>query len=149
MSKEFEMSMMRELTFVLGLQIKQCKDGIFLNQSKYVNQLLKKYKMGKAKHVRTPMTTNEKLDLNKDGKPTSEKVYQGMIGSLLHLTASHPDIILSVCLCVRFQVSPKEAHLTCVKRIFRYLAGTKNLGLWYLRGRDFSLIGYTNVVCKI
>ena len=144
MSNEFEMSMMGELTFFLGLQIKQCQDGIFINQSKYINELLKKYKMDQAKHAKTPMATNEKLDLDQDGKPVSEKVYRGMIGSLLYLTASRPDIMFSVCLCARFQASPKESHLTCVKRIFRYLAGTKNIGLWYPRGGDFSLMGYTN-----
>ena len=144
MSKEFEMSMMGELTFFLGLQIKQCQDGIFINQSKYVNELLKKYKMDQAKHAKTPLAINEKLDLDQDGKPVSEKIYRGMIGSLLYLTASRPDIMFSVCLCARFQASPKESHLTCVKRIFRYLAETKNLGLWYPRGGDFSLVGYTD-----
>ena len=82
------MSMMGELTFFLGLQIKQRKDGIFINQSKYVNELLKKYKMDQAKHAKTLMATNEKLDLDIEGKPVSEKVYRGMIGSLLYLTAS-------------------------------------------------------------
>ena len=88
MRKEFEMSMMGELNFFLGLQIKQCNDGIFINQSKYVNELLKRYKMDQATHAKTPMATTDKLDLDKEGKPISEKLYRGMIGSLLHLTAS-------------------------------------------------------------
>jgi len=87
--------------------------------------------MDQAKHAKTPIVTNEKLDVDKDGKPASEKVYRCMIGSLLYLTTIRLDIMFSVCLCVRFQASPKESHLTCVKRIFRYIAGTKNLGLWY------------------
>ena len=144
MSKEFEMSMMGELTFFLGLQLKQNKDGIFINQRKYINELLKKYKMDQAKHAKTPMASNEKLDLANDAKFVCEKLYRGMIGSLLYLTASRPDIMFSVCLCARFQASPKESHLKCVKRIFRYLAGTKNLGLWYPRGGDLSLVGYTD-----
>ena len=123
------MSMMSELTFLLNLQIKQCEDGIFINQSKYAKELLKKYKMDQAKHAKTPMATNEKLDLDKDGKPISEKIYCGLIGSLVYLTARCPDIMFSACLCARFQASLKESHLTSVKRIFRYLAGTKNLGL--------------------
>ena len=114
-----------------------------MNQSKYVKELLKRYKMDQAKHARTPMATTEKLYLDIEGKLISEKVYRGMIGSLLYLTVSRPDIMFSVCLCARFQASPKESHLTCVKRIFRYLAGTKNLGLWYPQGGDFSLVGYT------
>ena len=87
MSKEFEMSMIGEPTFFLGLPVKQCKDDIFINQSKYVTELLKNYKMDQAKHAKTPMATNEKLDLDIEGKPVSEKVYRGMIGSLLYLTA--------------------------------------------------------------
>jgi len=101
--------------------------------------------MDQAKHAKTSVVTNEKLDLDKDDKPMSEKIYRGMIGSLLYLTGSRPDILFTVRLCVRFQTSPKESHLTSIKRIFRYLAGTKNLGLWYPRGGDFSLVGYTDV----
>ena len=118
------MSMMGELTFFLGLQIEQCQDGIFINQSKYVNELLKKYKMDQAKHAKTPVATNEKLDLDEDGKPVSEKIYRGMIGTLLYLTASRPDIMFSVYLCARFLASPKESHFTCVKRIFSNIDGT-------------------------
>ena len=135
---EFEMSMIGELTFFLGLQIKQSKDGIFINQSKYVNELLKKYKMDQAKHAKTPMATNEKIDLGREGKPISEKAYRGMIESLLYLTASRPDVMFSTWRCPRFQASLKESHLTCVKRIFRYLVRMENLGLWYPQGRDFS-----------
>jgi len=91
------------------------------------------------------MATNAKLDLDKDGKPISEKIYRGMIGLLLYLIASCPDIMFSIGLCARFQASPKESHLTFVKQIFRYLVGTKNLGLWYPRGGDFSLVRYIDV----
>ena len=97
MSREFKMSMMSELTFFLGLQIKQCKDRIFINQSKYANELLKKYKMDQAKHAKTPMATNEKLDLDKDDKP-SEKIYPRIIGSLLYLTASRLKSLTSCLL---------------------------------------------------
>ena len=91
------------------------------------------------------MATTDKLDLDKEGNPISEKLYRGMIGSLLYLAASRLDIMFSVCLYARFQAVPKESHLKCVKRIFRYLAGTKNLELWYPKGGDFSLVGYTDV----
>ena len=87
--------------------------------------------MDQAKHAKMPMATTKKLNPDKEGKPISEKVYRGMIGFLLYLTASCLDTMFSVCLCARFQASPKESHLTCVKRIFRYLVGTKNLRLWY------------------
>jgi len=85
-----------------------------------------------------------KFDKDLDGKPMNEKTYCGMISSLLYLTASCPDIVFSVGLCARFQSSPKESHLTAVKRIFRYLAGTKNFGLWYPKGGDFLLVGYSS-----
>ena len=143
MSKEFEMSMVGELTFFLGLQIKQLNEGIFISQGKYVNELLKRYNMDNAKHANTTMASSTKLDQDLDGKPVNEKTFHGMIGSLLYLTASRPDIMFSVCLCARFQSYPKESHLTAVKSIFRYLAGTKNFGLWYPKGGDFSLVGYS------
>jgi len=143
MSKEFEKSMVGELTFFLGLQIKQLKGGIFVNQGKYVCELLK-YKLNNAKHASNPMASSAKLYQDPEGKLINEKLYRGMIGSLLYLTASHPDIIFSVCLCARFQSTPKESHLTATKRIFRYLVGTKNFGLWYPKGGDFLLVGYSD-----
>ena len=100
--------------------------------------------MHEAKHASTPMATSTKLDQDLNGKPVNDKTYRGMIGSLLYLTASRLDIMFSVCLCARFQSSPKESHLVAVKRIFRYLVGTKNLGLWYPKGGDFSLVGYSD-----
>ncbi|XP_042972660.1 uncharacterized protein LOC122304450, partial [Carya illinoinensis] len=152
MQEEFEMSMMGELTFFLGLQIKQAKSGTFINQSKYIKELLKKFGMENAKEIGTPMSPSTKLDKDESGKPVDSKIYRGMIGSLLYLTASRPDIMFSVCLCARFQSSPKESHLIAVKRILRYLSGTINLGLWYPKHTSFDLISYTDADyagCKI
>ncbi|XP_042983258.1 uncharacterized protein LOC122312662, partial [Carya illinoinensis] len=152
MQEEFEMSMMGELTFFLGLQIKQTKSGTFINQSKYIKELLKKFGMENAKEIGTPMSPSTKLDKDESGKPVDSKIYRGMIGSLLYLTASRPDIMFSVCLCARFQSSPKESHLIAVKRILRYLSGTINLGLWYPKHTSFDLISYTDADyagCKI
>jgi hypothetical protein len=149
---EFEMSMMGELKFFLGLQIKQTEDGIFLNQSKYVIDLLKRFGLTNAKVYGTPMNPSTKLDKDEKGKPVDVKLYRGMIGSLLYLTASRPDIMFSVCLCARFQSCPKESHLIAVKRIFRYLLGTIDLGLWYPKSNSFDLISYTDADfagCKI
>ncbi|GAU29737.1 hypothetical protein TSUD_392260 [Trifolium subterraneum] len=142
MQSEFEMSMMGELGFFLGLQIKQLEDGIFISQEKYVNDLLKKYKMNEAKIMSTPMHPSTSLDKDEKGKDVSEKEYSGMIGSLLYLTASRPDIVFAVGLCARFQTSPKESHLIAVKRIFRYLVGTPDVGLWYKKGSHFALQAY-------
>jgi len=102
MSQEFEMSMVRELTFFLSLQIKQLQESIFVNQGKYVSELLKKYKMDNVKHASTPMLSSTKLEQDLDGKPVNEKTHRGMFGSLLYLTTSRPDIMFSVCLRDRF-----------------------------------------------
>ena len=142
MQSEFEMSMMGELRFFLGLQIKQLKDGIFIYQEKYTKDLLKKYRMDEAKPMATPMHPSITLEKDEKGKDVLEKEYRGMIGSLLYLTASRPDIVFSVGLCARFQSAPKESHLMAVKRILRYLVGTPSLGLWYKRNSHFDLIGY-------
>jgi hypothetical protein len=142
MTKRFEMSMMGELKFFLGFQIKQMKEGTFLCQTKYVKDMLKRFDMADCKPIKTPMALNGHLDLNEEGKSVDQKVFCSMIGSLLYLCASRPDVMLSVCMCARFQANPKECHLMAVKRIFRYLVHTPNLGLWYPKGSTFDLLGY-------
>ncbi|KAH9770963.1 hypothetical protein KPL71_012543 [Citrus sinensis] len=144
MSQEFEMSMMGELKYFLGLQIKQNEEGIFINQAKYVKDLLKRFGYDNGTEKSTPMSTTIKLDKDEKGKEVDIKTYRGMIGSLLYLTASRPDIMFSVCLCARFQSCPKESHMLAVKRIFRYLIGTINLGLWYPRGTHIDLTCYSD-----
>ncbi|XP_052291943.1 uncharacterized protein LOC127900768, partial [Citrus sinensis] len=144
MSKEFEMSMMGELKYFLGLQIKQNEEGIFINQAKYVKDLLKRFGIDDSKTKNTPMSTTTKLDKDEKGKEVDIKMYRGMIGSLLYLTASRPDIMFSVCLCARFQSCPKESHLLAVKRIFRYLSGTIDIGLWYPRGTHIDLTCFSD-----
>ncbi|GJS65855.1 retrovirus-related pol polyprotein from transposon TNT 1-94 [Tanacetum coccineum] len=118
MHDEFEMSMMGELNFFLGLQIKQMEDGIFFNQSKYIKEMLKKFGLEESKPMKTPMSSDTKLTKDKECKLVDSTKYQGMIGSLLYLTESRPDIMFSVCLCARFQEAPKTYHLEEVKRIF-------------------------------
>jgi hypothetical protein len=143
MTREFEMSMIRELNFFLGFQIKQLKDGTFIHQEKYTNDILKKFKMDDCKSIKTPMPTNGHLDLDEGGKSVDQKLYRYMIGSLLYLTASRPDIMFSVCMCARFQANPKESHLSSLKRILRYLKYTPSIGLWYPHGACFELLGYS------
>ncbi|GJW91969.1 retrovirus-related pol polyprotein from transposon TNT 1-94 [Tanacetum coccineum] len=144
MHDEFEMSMMGELNFFLGLQIKQLEDGIFFNQSKYVKEMLKKFGLENAKPIKTPMSSETKLTRDEEGEPIDNTKYRGMIGSLLYLTASRPDIMFSVCLCARFQEAPKTSHLEAVKRIFRYIKGTSHLGLWYPKGTGLETIVYAD-----
>ncbi|GJX19888.1 retrovirus-related pol polyprotein from transposon TNT 1-94 [Tanacetum coccineum] len=118
MHDEFEMSMMGELNFFLGLQIKQMEDGIFFNQSKYIKEMLKKFGLEDSKPMKTPMSSDTKVTKDKECESVDSTKYRGMIGSLLYLMASRPDIMFSVCLCSRFQEAPKTSHLEAVKRIF-------------------------------
>ncbi|GJT39928.1 retrovirus-related pol polyprotein from transposon TNT 1-94 [Tanacetum coccineum] len=117
MHDEFEMSMMGELNFFLGLQIKQIEDGIFFNQSKYIKEMLKKFSLEDSKPMKTPMSSDTKLTKDEECESVDSTKYRGMIGSLLYLTASRLDIMFSVCLCARFQEAPKTSHLEAVKRI--------------------------------
>jgi hypothetical protein len=129
MMQKFEMSMMGKLNYFLGFQVKQLKEGTFISQTKYTQDLLKRFGMKDAKPVKTPMGTDRHLDLNKGGKSVDQKAYRSTIGSLLYLCASKPDIMLSVCICARFQFDPKECHLVAVKRILRYLVSTPCFGI--------------------
>jgi hypothetical protein len=133
-SREFEMSMMGELIFFLGLQIKQTREGTFMHQGKYTKDVLKKFNMGDAKPLSTPMSTTMALDEDKEGEVMDQKEYRSMIGSLLYLMATRPDIQFVVCLCACFQSSPHTSHRQAVKRILRYLCYTPEFGL--------SLCGY-------
>ncbi|KAJ9542460.1 hypothetical protein OSB04_028966 [Centaurea solstitialis] len=152
MKTEYKMSMMGELTYFLGLQIKQSEKGIFINQGKYVLDMLKKFDLTSCTPMKTPMAPPLSLDKDFKGKPIDVTLYRGMIGSLLYLTASRPDIMYSTCLCARYQAEPKESQLTAVKWIFRYLKGTPNLGLWYSKDSRFNLTAYSDsdfAGCKI
>ncbi|GJY56935.1 retrovirus-related pol polyprotein from transposon TNT 1-94 [Tanacetum coccineum] len=144
MHDEFEMSMMGELNFFLGLQIKQMEDGIFFNQSKYIKEMLKKFGLEDSKPMKTPMSSDTKLTKDEECESVDSTKYRGMIGSLLYLTASRPDIMFSVCLCARFQEAPKTSHLEAVKRIFRYIKGTTHLGLWYPKGTGIETVVYAD-----
>jgi hypothetical protein len=144
MTYRFEMSMMGELTFFLVFQIKQVKDGTFISQTKYTHDVLKKFGIDNVKSIKTPMGTNCHLDLDMGGTSVDKKVYHSIIGSLLYLCASRPDIMLSLCMCVRFQATSKDFHLRVVKRIMRYLVLTPNLGLCYSKDSHFELIGYSD-----
>jgi hypothetical protein len=126
--------------------------GTFISQTKYIKDILKKFGMKNGKPIKTPMRTNGHLDLDTGGKSVDQKVYRSMIGSLLYLCASRLEIILSICMCARFQANPKEVHFRAMKRIMRYLVYTPKFGLWYPKGSTFDLIGYFDADydrCKI
>ncbi|GJT56860.1 retrovirus-related pol polyprotein from transposon TNT 1-94 [Tanacetum coccineum] len=141
MTQKYEISMMSVLTYFLGFQIKQSERGISINQEKYVKDLLKKYDIY-GSLVKTPMVPPNNLRPDLIGKVVNETQYRGMIGSLMYLTTSRPDIQFSTCLCARYQA--KESHLIAIKRIFWYLKGTISLGLWYPKCSGFDLKGYSD-----
>nr|GEY70603.1 hypothetical protein [Tanacetum cinerariifolium] len=142
MHEKFQMSAMGELNFFLGLQVLQKEDGIFLSQDKYIGDILNKFGFSDVRSSNTPM--DKENPWGKDGprKDIELHLYRSMIGSLMYLTASRPDIMFAVCACARHQVTPKECHLHAVKRIFRYLKVHPKLGLWYPKASSFDLVAY-------
>ncbi|GJY30519.1 retrovirus-related pol polyprotein from transposon TNT 1-94 [Tanacetum coccineum] len=133
------------MPFFLGLQISQSPRGIFINQSKYASEIVKKYGLLSTDYVDTPLVEKSKLDEDLQGKPVDATLYRCMIGSLMYLTSSRHDLIYAVCLCARYQAKPTEKHLQAVKRIFRHLKGTINMGLWYSNDIGISLTAYADV----
>ncbi|GJX66912.1 putative ribonuclease H-like domain-containing protein [Tanacetum coccineum] len=144
MKGRFQMSAMGELTFFLGLQVKQSHEGIFISQDKYVTEILKKFDFDSVKSAITPMETKAPLAKDEGGPDVDLHLYRSMIGCLMYLTASRPDIMYAVCACSRFQVTPKVSHLYAVKRIFKYIKGKPKLGLWYPRESPLDLVAYSD-----
>nr|GFB31280.1 uncharacterized mitochondrial protein AtMg00810-like [Tanacetum cinerariifolium] len=142
MKDKFQMSSMGELTFFLGLQVKQKPDGIFISQDKYVADILRKFGLTDGKSASIPIDTEKPLLKDHDGEDVDMHTYRSMIGSLMYLTSSRPDIMFAVCACAHFQVTPKALHLHAVKRIFRYLKGKPHLGLWCPKDSPFNLVAY-------
>nr|GEZ79697.1 retrovirus-related Pol polyprotein from transposon TNT 1-94 [Tanacetum cinerariifolium] len=138
------MSMMGKTSFFLGLQISQSPRGIFINQSKYALESLKKYGFESCDPLDTPMLEKSKLDVDKERKAVDSSHYRGMIGTLLYLTASRPDLQFAICMCARYQARPTEKNLHAVKRNFRYLRGTVNRGLWYPKDSFIALTAFAD-----
>nr|GEW70334.1 retrovirus-related Pol polyprotein from transposon TNT 1-94 [Tanacetum cinerariifolium] len=137
--EKFQMSAMGELNFFLGLQVLQKEDGIFFSQDKYVGDILKKFRYSDVRSSNTPMDKENPWGKDRTRKDVDLHLYISMIGSLMYLTSSRPDIMFFVCAYARHQVTPKECHLHAVKRIFRYLKGHPKLGLWYPNKSPFDL----------
>ncbi|GJR52496.1 retrovirus-related pol polyprotein from transposon TNT 1-94 [Tanacetum coccineum] len=144
MNSTFKMSMMGQMSFFLGLQVSQNPRGIFINQSKYAQEILKKFGFDTCTPIDTPMAERPDLDEDKGGKLIDPTRFRGMVGSLMYLSASRPDIVFAVCMCARYQAKPTEMHLTAIKRIFRYLKGTIHMGLWYPKDSGFELKAFAD-----
>ncbi|GKC46364.1 retrovirus-related pol polyprotein from transposon TNT 1-94 [Tanacetum coccineum] len=141
MHSKFEMSMMGELKFYLGIQIHQSPRGIFINQAKYTQEILKKHGMTSCDSVGTPMATKP-LDDDLSGTPIDQTKYHSMVEALMYLIASRPNIVHATCYCARYQAGPTEKHLMEVKRIFWYLKNTIYMGLWYPKDTGFELTAF-------
>nr|GEU87892.1 retrovirus-related Pol polyprotein from transposon TNT 1-94 [Tanacetum cinerariifolium] len=144
MCSKFKMSMIEKISFFLGLQISQSPRGIFVNQSKYALESLKKYSFKFCDLVDTSMVEKSKLKEDREGKAVDPSHYCGMIGTLLYLTTSRPDLQFLICMCARYQARPTEKHVHAVKRIFRYLRGIVNRGLWYPKDSSVALIAFAD-----
>ncbi|GJV61932.1 retrovirus-related pol polyprotein from transposon TNT 1-94 [Tanacetum coccineum] len=140
MHSRFEMSLMGEMKFFLGLQIHQSPKGIFINQAKYALEILKKHNMDNCHSI----GTKPNLDVDLSGEPVDQSDYHSKIGSLMYLTSSRPDLVQAVCYCARYQARPTQKHLKEVKRIFKYLKGTINMGLWYPKDSGFELTAFSD-----
>ncbi|GJX28127.1 retrovirus-related pol polyprotein from transposon TNT 1-94, partial [Tanacetum coccineum] len=142
-SKHFKMSMVGQISFFIGLQISQSSIGIFINQSKYALEMLKKYGLNQCDAVDIPMVGQSKLDEDPNRTPVDPTRYRGMVGSLMYL-ASRPGLVFVICMCARYQAKPIKKHLTMVKRVFRCLKGTINMGMWYLKDTGFNLTAFAD-----
>jgi hypothetical protein len=142
MEKEFQISLMGELTFFLGIQVKQTKQGSFIHQAKYTKDQLKKFIMSELKTVSTPMRTGTVPDADENGDAVDQREYRSMIGSLLYLKVTRSDIQFTVCLCACFQASPRSSHQTTIPRTFRSLKYTLKFGIWYSISSSLDLVGF-------
>ena len=144
MQSEFEMSMIGELSFFLGLRIIQSSEGLFLSQEKYLKETLKKFQMEDSSPVGTPMFIGCKLSKDDPSPDVDQRTYRSMIGSLLYIKTSHLDIMQVVGMVGRFQYDPTQSYLVDVQRIFKYLKGTMTYGLWYPRNHNLQLTAYSD-----
>lgn len=144
MMGRFEMSDLGLLHYFLGLEVKQGEDGVFISQRKYAADLLKKFNMLNCKVAATPMNVNEKLQLEDGTERANATSFRSLVGGLIYLSHTRPDISFSVGMVSRFMNSPTKHHYGAAKRILRYVAGTLDYGIWYTQVSEFKLIGFTD-----
>ncbi|KAL0438667.1 UNVERIFIED_CONTAM: Retrovirus-related Pol polyprotein from transposon TNT 1-94 [Sesamum latifolium] len=143
MVSEFEMTDLCEMSYFLGLEVQQSEDGIFISQHKYVKDLLEKYNMKECNAVGTPMIMNQKFCLDDGEEKVDAQLYRSLVGSLLYLTNSRPDILQATTLLSRFMKNPSNIHYGAANRVLRYLKGTRSFGLWYSNSNIIELLGFS------
>ncbi|XP_020263406.1 uncharacterized protein LOC109839390 [Asparagus officinalis] len=144
MKEDFEMTDLGLMRYFLGLQVKQTKGEIFINQEKYCEDLLKRFNMKNCNPVATPALLNEKLSTNDGAPKVDASSYRSLVGSLIYLTNTKPDILYVVSIVSRFMSNPSKLHYGAAKQILRYLQGTKSMGIKYTTEEDNALSGYTD-----
>ncbi|GKV14990.1 hypothetical protein SLEP1_g25791 [Rubroshorea leprosula] len=144
MKLEFEMTDLGLLHYFLSLEVVQSDSGIFVCQKKYVQEVLDKFQMKNCNYVTTPVDKGVKLVKDPGGRYVNSKLYKQIVGSLMYLTATRLDIMHGVSLISRYMEHPKELHLQTAKRILRYLCGTADFGLFYKKGDQTDLVGFTD-----
>jgi hypothetical protein len=145
MQIEFDMSMIGDLSYFLGLRINQSSAGIFISQEEYLKEMLKRFHMEYSSPVSTPMVVGCKLSKDDISLEVDQRPYRSIIGSIWYITTSHPDIMQVVGMVGCYQAAPKQSHLAVVKRIFKYLKGTMTYGLCYPRNQNLQLTAYSDV----
>lgn len=144
MMKEFEMSDLGLMKYFLGIQVKQAKGELFISQEKYIKDMLQKFQMDKSKPVTTPMALNEKLKQDDGVEKADAKLYRRLVGSLIYLNNTRPDIIHAVNVVSRYMQEPSKLHYAAVKRILRYLQGSQRQGIKYVKEEKNELVGYSD-----
>lgn len=144
MQCEFDMTDLGKMRYFLGIEVLQAPNGIHVSQAKYAREVLKRFDMEESNSVRNPMVPGTKLSLNEEGEPVDETLYKQIIGSLMYLTTTRPDLQFSVSLLSRFMSKPNQTHLQAVKRVLRYLKGTLNYGILYKKGGNGNVLVYTD-----
>ncbi|KAK6163847.1 hypothetical protein DH2020_000711 [Rehmannia glutinosa] len=143
MMEEYEMTDLGLMKYFLGIQVRQSKGEIFISQEKYLEEVLKKFHMNNCKPISTPLAVNEKFQLYDGADKADSKTYRSIVGSLIYLTNTRPNIVYPVSLISRFMHEPSKLHFAVAKRILRYLR-TRKFGIKYVKEKENELVGYTD-----
>lgn len=145
MEEEFDMTNLGKMRFFLGIEVLQTSHGIHISQGKYALEVLRRFDMENCNSVRSPMVPGNKLSLDEDGELVDETFYKQIIGSLIYITTTRPDLQFSVSLLSRYMSKPTTLHLQAAKRVLRYLRGTVDFGIWFKRGGTGEVSVYTDI----
>lgn len=144
MQKEFDMTDLGRMRFFLGIEVVQSPTGIYICQRKYAMEVLKRFGMEDSNSVCNPIVPGHKLNKDEGGVKVDETQFKQIVGSLMYITATRPDLMFVVSLIARFMSSPTDIHYQVAKRVLRYVKGTINYGILYKRGGAEELVGFTD-----